>query len=123
MCLQVLAEERSRLEGHLADQKAAFDEERARLLQELYEQQGLDIDAQLAASAHSVRALQEQRDALRSSSGGRAAAGSGRSARSVAAKEESSRLEAAIKMLEKKLDDEVAHAKVGRCMGQPAVKR
>ncbi|GIL92224.1 hypothetical protein Vretimale_18473 [Volvox reticuliferus] len=102
----VLAAEKSKLEDHLSEQKKLFDEERQRLLRDLYEQQGRDIDQQLLASNQSIEQLRQQRDKLRSAGGSRHSSG-----RNAAAAEEASRLEAAVKMLEKKLDDELSHVR------------
>ncbi|GIL67073.1 hypothetical protein Vafri_20509 [Volvox africanus] len=102
----VLASEKSKLEDHLSEQKKLFDEERQRLLRDLYEQQGRDIDQQLLASNQSIEQLRQQRDKLRSAGGSRHSSG-----RNAAAAEEASRLEAAVKMLEKKLDDELSHVR------------
>ncbi|KXZ45827.1 hypothetical protein GPECTOR_50g621 [Gonium pectorale] len=105
----VLAEERSKLEEHFSSQKKLFDEERQRLLRDLYEQQGRDLDQQLVASVQSIEALKQQRDMLRSAGGNGGSRHS--SGRNAAAAEEAARLEAAVKMLEKKLDDELSHVK------------
>ncbi|GLI61527.1 hypothetical protein VaNZ11_003909 [Volvox africanus] len=102
----VLASEKSKLEDHLNEQKKLFDEERQRLLRDLYEQQGRDIDQQLLASNQSIEQLRQQRDRLRSAGGSRHSSG-----RNAAAAEEASRLEATVKMLEKKLDDELSHVR------------
>ncbi|KAG2432380.1 hypothetical protein HYH02_012952 [Chlamydomonas schloesseri] len=103
----VLAEEKSKLEDHLNAQKKLFDEERQRLLRDMYEQQGADIDQQLAASALSIEALKAQRDRLKSANG----SSRNTSGRNAAQAEEAARLEAAVKMLEKKLDDELSHVR------------
>ncbi|KAG2439630.1 hypothetical protein HXX76_004982 [Chlamydomonas incerta] len=105
----VLADEKSKLEDHLSAQKKLFDEERQRLLRDMYEQQGADIDQQLQASVMSIEALKAQRDRLKSAGGN----GSSRntSGRNAAQAEEAARLEAAVKMLEKKLDDELSHVR------------
>eukprot|EP00198_Chlamydomonas_reinhardtii_P008648 XP_001697985.1 predicted protein [Chlamydomonas reinhardtii] len=100
----VLAEEKSKLEDHLNAQKKLFDEERQRLLRDMYEQQGADIDQQLAASVMSIEALKAQRDRLKSAGGNGGSRNT--SGRNAAQAEEAARLEAAVK-----LDDELSHVR------------
>lgn len=72
-------------------------QERQRLLRDLYEQQGRDIEQQLAASSQSIEVLRAQRDALSARGGGGGASGRN-SGRNAAAAEEAARLEAAVKV-------------------------
>lgn len=62
----------------------------------MYEQQGADIDQQLAASVMSIEALKAQRDRLKSAGGNGGSRNT--SGRNAAQAEEAARLEAAVKV-------------------------